>query len=48
MIKNMWVIHPEQHEELARRMVAFFKRIPEKIILHYDRAANQNDPAYRK
>nr|WP_321520604.1 hypothetical protein [uncultured Macellibacteroides sp.] len=48
-IKNMWVIHPEQHEELAHKIDTFFKHHSRKeIILHYDRAANQNDPAYRK
>ncbi|MFR1241856.1 MAG: hypothetical protein ACLSDJ_12150, partial [Butyricimonas faecihominis] len=48
-IKNFWVIHPEQHEELAEKIDTFFKYHRRKeIFLHYDRAANQNDPHYRK
>ena len=49
LIKDMWVIHPEQHEEMALKFNEFFKYQRNKtIILHYDRAANQRDPHYRK
>lgn len=48
-IKNFFVIHPDQHEELAEKIDNFFKYHRRKeIILHYDRAANQHDPQYRK
>lgn len=48
-IKNFWVIHPEQHEELAEKIDEFFKyRKNRNIYLHYDRAANQKNPRYRK
>ncbi len=48
-IKNFWVIHPEQHEELAEKIDEFFKyRKDRRIYLHYDRAANQRNPRYRK
>jgi len=52
VIKDMWVIHPDQHEEMAEKFDNFFK--PQRmtgnksIIFHYDRAANQRDPHYRK
>lgn len=48
-LKNLWVIHPQQHEELAEKIDVFFKYQQKKeIFLHYDRAANQEDPHYRK
>ncbi len=48
VIKDMWVIHPEQHEELAVQINNFFKNHKRKVIfLHYDRAANQRDPKWR-
>ena len=48
-IKNMWVIHPAQHEELAVKINDFFKYHRRKeIYLYYDRAANQKNPYYRK
>lgn len=48
-IKNFFVIHPQQHEELAEAIATYFKYHRRKeIILHYDRAANQHDPQYRK
>ncbi len=49
LIKDFWAIHPEQHEELAQKIDNFFKPHKRKTIyLHYDRAANQRDPHYRK
>lgn len=49
IIKNMWVIHPDQHDELAEQIDKYFKKHKRKeIILYYDRAANQNNPEYRK
>jgi len=49
VFKNMWVIHPEQHEELAVKINTFFRFHRRKdIYLHYDRAANQKNPYYRK
>lgn len=49
VIKDMWVIHPEQHEELAEKINTFFANHKRKeLFLHYDRAANQRDPSYRK
>jgi hypothetical protein len=48
-IKNLYVIHPNQHIELAERINTFFDNAKRKeIILHYDRAANQRNPHYRK
>jgi len=48
VIKDMWAIHPEQHEDLALKINTFFKHHQRKqIFLHYDRAANQRDPKYR-
>ncbi|MDR1718192.1 MAG: hypothetical protein LBS20_20355 [Prevotella sp.] len=49
VIKNMWVYHPDQHDELAGKIDTFFKNHKRKeIFLYYDRAANQKDPEYRK
>jgi hypothetical protein len=48
ILKNIWVHHPEQHDVLARKIDAFFSGGRKEIILHYDRAANQRDPEYRK
>lgn len=49
VIKDMWVYHPEQHEDLAEKIDTFFKHHKQKVIyLYYDRAGNQRDPAYRK
>lgn len=48
IIKNFFVIHPDQHAELAREISEFFKFHQNKTIyLHYDRAANQENPRYR-
>ena len=48
IIKDIWVIHPEQHEEMAIQINNFFKAHKRKVIfLHYDRAANQRDPKWR-
>lgn len=49
VIKDLFVYHPEQHEELAAKINTFFAHHRRKeIILHYDRANNQVDPEYRK
>jgi hypothetical protein len=49
VIKDFHVIHPRQHEELAEEIDDFFKYHSRKVIyLHYDRAGNQRDPAWRK
>ncbi|MDL2215266.1 hypothetical protein LJC00_03665 [Dysgonomonas sp. OttesenSCG-928-M03] len=49
IIKDMWVYHPEQHAELAEKIDTFFKHHQQKVIyLYYDRAGNQQGPAYRK
>jgi hypothetical protein len=48
-IKNLYAIHPQQHQELAIQINDFFKYHRRKeIFLYYDRAANQCDPRYRK
>jgi hypothetical protein len=48
ILKNMWVIHPEQQEELAKKIDDFFTGGRKEIIIHYDRAANQKDPQWKK
>ena len=49
VLKNIWAYHPDQHDELAERIDAFFKDHRRKeLFLYYDRAANQRDPEYRK
>jgi hypothetical protein len=49
VIKDFHVIHPDQHDELAARIDDFFRHHRRKeIFLHYDRAANQVNPRYRK
>lgn len=49
MFKNMYVISPQQHEELALQINDFFKNHNRKTIyLHYDRAGNQRNPKYNK
>ncbi|MCL1942553.1 MAG: hypothetical protein FWF54_03265 [Candidatus Azobacteroides sp.] len=51
VLKNMWVIHPDQQEELAKKIDDFFKNHDKNqkvIYLHYDRAANQRDPEWKK
>ncbi|MBF0649196.1 hypothetical protein IR083_10220 [Dysgonomonas sp. GY75] len=49
VIKNMWVYHPDQHDELAEKIDTYFRNHKRKeIFLYYDRAANQKDPEYRK
>lgn len=49
VIKDFWVIHPQQHEELADKIAKFFKHhLHKRIFLHYDRAANQRDPNWHK
>jgi hypothetical protein len=48
ILKDIWVHHPDQHDVLARKIDAFFSTGRKELILHYDRAANQRDPEYRK
>jgi hypothetical protein len=48
LIKNLWVYHPEQQEELARKIDAFFGGGRKEIFIHYDRAANQKDPEWKR
>jgi len=48
VIKNFWVYHPEQQDVLAKKIDDFFEGGRKEIILHYDRAANQRDPEWRK
>jgi hypothetical protein len=50
VLKNIWVYHPDQQDVLAKKIDDFFS-IPgarKEIILHYDRAANQKDPQWKK
>jgi hypothetical protein len=48
-LKNFWVYHPEQQDVLARKINDFFSdNCRKEIILHYDRAANQRDPEWKK
>ena len=49
VFKDMYVYHPEQHDELAEKIAVFFAKHKRKeIVLYYDRANNQIDPEYRK
>ena len=48
VLKNMWVFHPEQQDVLAKKIDDFFTGGRKEIILHYDRAANQKDPEWKK
>lgn len=49
IIKQLWAIHPNQHEELADMIDSYFKNHKRKeLFLYYDRAANQKEPDYRK
>lgn len=49
VLKNFWVHHPQQHEDLAEKIDIFFKDQKRKEIrLYYDRAGNQKNPSYRK
>ena len=48
VLKNMWVFHPEQQDVLAKKIDDFFSTGRKEIILHYDRAANQRDPEWKK
>lgn len=48
VLKDFYVIHPQQQEELADKFCRFFANHKNKtIFLHYDRAANQHDPKWR-
>jgi hypothetical protein len=48
VLKNMFVYHPEQQDVLARKIDDFFSGGRKELILHYDRAANQRDPQWKK
>ncbi len=48
VLKNIWVIHPDQHAELAKKIDNFFSGGMKTIYIHYDRAANQKDPEWKK
>ena len=49
VLKNFYAIWPEQQEELLDRFVRFFGPMTcRSIYLHYDRAANQHDPQWKK
>jgi len=48
ILKNMWVFHPEQQDVIAKKIDDFFSTGRKEIILHYDRAANQRDPEWKK
>jgi hypothetical protein len=48
VLKNFWVYHPDQQDVLAEKIDNFFTGGRKEIILHYDRAANQKDPEWRK
>ncbi|HCC51487.1 MAG TPA: hypothetical protein DEQ30_05025 [Porphyromonadaceae bacterium] len=48
ILKNMWVYHPDQQDELARKINDFFEGGRKVLYIHYDRAANQKDPEWKK
>jgi hypothetical protein len=48
ILKNFWVYHPDQQDVLAKKINHFFGDGRKELILHYDRAANQKDPEWRK
>lgn len=49
VIKNFYVIPPDQHEALVDKIVTFFKNHRfKKIFLYYDRAGNQINPAWKR
>ena len=48
VIKDMWVWYPAQQRELAKKIDNFFKNGRKTIYIHYDRAANQKDPEWKK
>ncbi len=49
ILKDMWVYHPDQQDTLARKINDFFcNQNRKEIFLHYDRAANQRDPLWKK
>lgn len=48
ILKNMWVFHPDQHGELAEKINKFFPDGRKVIYIHYDRAANQKNPEWKK
>jgi len=48
ILKNMWVFHPDQQDELAKKIDDYFSGGKKEIYIHYDRAANQKDPQWKK
>jgi hypothetical protein len=48
ILKNIWVYHPDQQDVLAKKIDDFFSGGKKEIILHYDRAANQKNPQWKK
>ncbi|MDR0427164.1 MAG: hypothetical protein LBH12_01020 [Dysgonamonadaceae bacterium] len=48
ILKNMWVFHPDQQDKLAKKIDDFFTGGKKEIYIHYDRAANQKDPQWKK
>jgi hypothetical protein len=48
VLKDMCVWHPEQQKELAEKINNFFSGGRKVIYIHYDRAANQRDPVWKK
>ncbi|NDV45808.1 hypothetical protein D0T49_01925 [Paludibacter sp. 221] len=48
VLKNIWVWHPDQHAEFAKKIDDFFSGGKKVLYLYYDRAANQKDPEWKK
>jgi len=48
VIKDMWVYHPDQQDVLAQKINSFFSGGTKILFLHYDRAANQKDPEWKR
>ncbi|MDR0681756.1 MAG: hypothetical protein LBG15_07915 [Dysgonamonadaceae bacterium] len=48
VLKNIWVHHPDQQDVMAKKIDDFFAGGRKELILHYDRAANQKDPHWKK
>ncbi|MEA4975716.1 MAG: hypothetical protein VB046_08280 [Paludibacter sp.] len=48
LLKDFWIYHPDQHGELAKKIDDFFSSGKKVVYIHYDRAANQKDPEWKK
>jgi len=48
VLKDMYVFHPAQQDVLAKKIDDFFSGGRKELILHYERAANQKDPEWKK